>query len=104
MNEISATSENFDKEVLASSLPVVVDFWATWCGPCRMLAPVIEQLASELSGKIKVAKVNVDDQPALADKYNINAIPAVFLFENGEVKAKSIGFCDVTALKARLGL
>lgn len=75
--------QNFDSEVLKSDKPVLVDFWAAWCGPCRMVSPVIDQLADEYEGKLKVAKVNVDENPELAGKYDIMSIPSVFLFNNG---------------------
>ncbi len=75
--------QNFDSEVLKSDKPVLVDFWAAWCGPCRMVSPVIDQLADEYEGKIKIAKVNVDENPELAGKYDIMSIPSVFMFNNG---------------------
>jgi len=75
--------QNFDSEVLKSDKPVLVDFWAAWCGPCRMVSPVIDQLADEYEGKLKIAKVNVDENPELAGKYDILSIPSVFLFNNG---------------------
>ena len=86
------TSENFEQEVLKSELPVLIDFWATWCGPCRMLAPVIEQLAQEYDGKVKVGKVNVDEQPELAEKFGIMSIPYVVLMKNGEIVKTSVGY------------
>ena len=92
MAEITLTKDNFEQEVLKSSLPVVVDFWATWCGPCQMLAPVLEGVAEELEGKIKVGKINVDDQVELAMQYKIASIPTLLLFENGEIKKKSLGY------------
>ncbi|MCR5276038.1 MAG: thioredoxin [Clostridiales bacterium] len=92
MAEITLTKDNFEQEVLKSSLPVVVDFWATWCGPCQMLAPVLEDVAEELEGRIKVGKINVDDQVELAMQYKIASIPTLLLFENGEIKKKSLGY------------
>lgn len=90
--EITLTSNNFDSEVLKSSKPVLVDFWASWCGPCKMLAPMIEEIANEYSDIIKVGKVNVDDQRELAQKYDILSIPTVLLFKDGKITNKSIGF------------
>ncbi len=92
MAEITLTDQNFKEEVLNSSEPVLVDFWATWCGPCKMLGSVIEQIANEYDGKIKVGKVNVDDEQMLARQYNISSIPAVMLFKNGAVVETSIGY------------
>lgn len=104
MAEIVLTADNFEKEVLQSDLPVLVDFWATWCGPCMMLAPIIEELAHELEGKVKVCKVNVDEQALLATQFRIASIPTVLLFEQGEVKASSLGYLTKEQLKARLGI
>ena len=89
--EYTFTTENFETEVLGSDVPVLVDFWATWCMPCRMLAPVIEEIASENEGKIKVGKVNVDENPDLARKYRVRSIPTVLVFKNGELTATSVG-------------
>ena len=83
MSEITITAANFEEEVLKSDLPVLVDFWATWCGPCRMLAPVIAQIAEEQDGKVRVGKVNVDEQPQLAARFGIASIPTVMVFRNG---------------------
>lgn len=91
MSEILITKENFENEVIKSDKPVLVDFWATWCAPCRMLAPTISELAEDYADKIKVGKVNIDDEQELAMKYGIVSIPTVMLFENGEVKETLVG-------------
>lgn len=91
MAEIIITKENFEKEVLKSDIPVLVDFWATWCGPCKMIAPVIEEIAEEYEGKVKVGKVNIDEQMDLALEFKVMSIPTIMLFENGEVKKREVG-------------
>ncbi|HIX32847.1 thioredoxin [Gemmiger sp. An120] len=96
------TVENFEKEVLGSDVPVLVDFWAEWCGPCRMLAPVIESLAGKAGGAYKVGKVNVDEQPDLARRYGIMSIPTVLLFKNGQLADKSVGLVPESKLAAML--
>ncbi len=102
MAELNITTGNFKKEVLESPIPVLVDFWATWCGPCRMMSPVIEELAGEYQGKVKVCKVNVDQEPALAAHFQITSIPTVMLFDKGTVKQVSIGYKPKAALEAML--
>ena len=92
MAEITITKDNFQKEVLESDIPVLVDFWATWCDPCRMLAPTIEEIAEENEGKIKVGKVNVDEEQELAFKFGIMSIPTLIVFKNGEAVNQTMGF------------
>ncbi len=86
------TKATFEQEVLQSSVPVLVDFWAPWCGPCRMLSPTLEELGKELAGSASVVKVNVDEEPELAAKYGIMSIPTVIVFKAGQVAGKTIGF------------
>ncbi len=88
---LEITDENFETQVLQAKTPVLVDFWASWCGPCRMLAPVIDELAQEFDGKLTVGKINVDEQGALAAQYGIMSIPSVFLFQNGQVIERLVG-------------
>ena len=92
MSEIIITDENFEQEVLKSDIPVLVDFWAPWCGPCKMLGPVIAQIAEEYEGRIKVGKCNTDDCTNLAIDNNVSSIPAVKIFKGGELVDESIGF------------
>ncbi len=86
------TDENFDQEVLKSDLPVMVDFWAPWCGPCQMAGPVIDELAEEYEGKVKIGKLNVDDNQQVAMKYGVMSIPTVILFKDGKEVGRKIGF------------
>ena len=91
MSELTITEENFEQEVLQSDVPVLADFWAEWCMPCKMIAPALEELASEYAGKLKVAKGDVDSQPDLAQKYDIVSIPTLLLFKKGEVANHHVG-------------
>ena len=100
MSEIKITNDNFEKEVLKSDIPVLVDFWATWCGPCRMIAPIVSNIAEEYKGKIKVCKINVDDEAKLADQYGIVSIPTLILFEKGKIKNQTMGYMDEETLKS----
>ena len=86
------TTDNWNQDVLGSDKPVLVDFWAAWCGPCRMVAPIIEEVADEFAGRVIVGKVNVDDHPAVAGKYQVMSIPTLAIFKNGELVDKSVGF------------
>lgn len=92
MAEITITNANFEQTVIKSELPVLVDFWAPWCGPCRMLGPVISQIAGEYEGRVAVGKINVDEEPELAERFGVASIPFVALFDKGEVVEKSVGF------------
>ena len=91
MAEITVTQKNFEEEVLHSNMPVLVDFWAPWCGPCRMLAPLIDEIAEEYQKEIKVGKINVDEEGPLAAEFGIESIPTVLFFKAGKVVAKSVG-------------
>lgn len=89
--ELKFTSADFEEEVLKAGVPVLVDFYADWCGPCQMMAPVIEQLAEEYAGKVKIGKLNVDENPEIAIQYKVMSIPTMIIFRNGEVFSKEIG-------------
>lgn len=102
MAEITITKENFEQEVLDSTVPVLVDFWATWCGPCMMLAPTIEEIARENEGVIKVGKINVDEEAELASMFGIMSIPTVIAFRQGEAVGTAVGVRPKDALLAML--
>jgi thioredoxin 1 len=101
-NEIQLTDENFEQEVVKSAQPVLVDFWAPWCGPCRMIGPVIEELAKEYAGKVKVCKLNTDEAQDIAAKYQISAIPTILLFKDGKVVQQLVGLQPKEELKKHL--
>ena len=90
-NVVTVTDDNFDDEVVKSSVPVLVDFWAPWCGPCKMIAPILDEIASERNGTVKVAKINVDDSQGLAAKFGIQSIPTLMLFKNGAKVEQMVG-------------
>ncbi|MFN7738015.1 MAG: thioredoxin [Pirellula sp.] len=96
------TDAGFESDVLNSSSPVLVDFWATWCGPCRQIAPLIDELAVQYQGSVKIGKVNVDENPELSMKYGINAIPTLLLFKNGQIVERFQGVPPRTKLEAAL--
>ncbi len=101
-NIIHVTDEEFKEKVLKSQLPVVVDFWAPWCGPCRMIAPVLEEIAAENEGKLLVAKVNTDENPQWAMEFGVQGIPTLLFITNGEVKDHQVGAGPAPALKSRV--
>ena len=101
-NILTLTEENFKADVLASAQPVLVDFWAEWCGPCKMIAPVLDELASEFEGRVKIGKVNIDDHSAIAMQYGVRAIPTLLLFNGGQVVDQMVGARSKRDLKASL--
>ncbi len=101
-NIVTLTQENFDAEVLKASSPVLVDFWAEWCGPCKMIGPILDEIADEYSGKVKIGKVNIDQEQALASEYGVRAIPTLLLFHQGQVADQMVGLRSKRDLKSSL--
>ena len=99
---VHVNDKNFTSEVLNSDLPVLVDFWATWCGPCRSISPIVEELAKEYSGKVKVTKLNVDENPATPSQYGVRGIPTLILFKGGKILDQIVGAVPRTRLKSMI--
>ena len=97
---VHVTDETFEKDVLGAGSPVLVDYWAEWCGPCKMIAPVLEEIAQEYEGRVQVAKLNIDENPATPPKYGIRGIPTLMLFKNGNVEATKVGAVSKSQLAA----
>ncbi|MCI9445799.1 MAG: thioredoxin [Lachnospiraceae bacterium] len=102
MAVVKITADNFEEEVMKSEVPVLVDFWAVWCGPCQMQGPVVDEAAEEFAGKVKVGKLNVDEEGTLAQKYNVMSIPTLILFQNGQAVKKEMGFHSLEEIRAML--
>lgn len=97
---VHVTDDDFENEVLQSSAPVLVDYWAEWCGPCKMIAPVLDEIADEYDGRVKIAKLNIDDNPNTPPRYGIRGIPTLMLFKDGEVEATKVGAVSKSQLTA----
>lgn len=104
MKPVIITKQNFEEEIMASEVPVLLDFWAPWCGPCRMVSPIIDALSSEVVGKAKIAKVNIDEQPELASKFKVMSIPTLAVMHKGQLTDMKVGARSKQELKAMLGL
>ena len=100
MSTVAVTDDTFDAEVRKSEVPVVVDFWAEWCGPCKQIGPVLEELSSEMAGKVKIAKVDVDSNPSIAATIGVRGIPALFIFKDGEIVSNRAGAAPKAALQS----
>jgi len=101
-NIVYVTDDSFEQEVLKSSTPVLVDYWAEWCGPCKMIAPILDEIAAEYAGKVRIAKLNIDENPGTPPKYGIRGIPTLMLFKNGNVEATKVGAVSRSQLAAFL--
>lgn len=104
MSELKITKANFDQEVMKSDLPVLLDFWAPWCGPCRMLGPIVEEIAEEYKGRAKVGKINVDEEDELAAAFRVSSIPAVVVMKGGKVVNASVGYRPKAQIEAMLNV
>lgn len=102
MSVMQITKENFEQEVIKSDVPVLLDFWAEWCGPCRMVAPIVDEVATEVQGRAKVGKINVDEQPELASQFRVMSIPTLIVMKDGKLEKSSVGLQDKAALLAML--
>lgn len=100
MSAIKIDKNNFQSDVLEATGPVVVDFWAEWCGPCKMIAPALDEIATELDGKVKIAKINIDENPELAAQFGVRSIPTLMIFKGGEVADMKVGAAPKTALSS----